>query len=163
MMVVAVLGKDSAWVGLPVDEVSSLQFLLRAVSEMTSLDGLVDSICEMASVPDSVPDADLRGWILSVASRALSGAPGDGRVRAPRVNAAGWCTFCSEHGCQSDRCVELWLNAWFEVCGECGGVEFQDWGRCESCYSGMVEMNPPAEAGRPNLSIVAGEGLPVAA
>jgi hypothetical protein len=58
-------------------------------------------------------------------------------VTAPsRLNCAGFCGWCGEHGCQSPICITGWSTSWWTVCPHCGGIG------CPICFVGVVQVDP---------------------
>lgn len=55
----------------------------------------------------------------------------------PRLNFAGYCTFCDEQGCCSPQCVTAYEAFRWAVCGVCGGKGFTDSSTCPECLWGV--------------------------
>lgn len=75
-----------------------------------------------------------------------------------RLNAAGWCMYCTQRECSSARCIQMHAASRWAVCPECDGSEYSDWEtgtRCSGCLgmSGLVELAP-----RP-IELVAGSSV----
>ena len=65
-------------------------------------------------------------------------------VTAPaRTNCAGFCDYCCHQGCQSPRCIDLYLSSWWALCDQCGGLADDGWGNgCPICVHGVIQVMP---------------------
>lgn len=58
----------------------------------------------------------------------------------PRLNFAGFCTWCDERGCVSPVCIARYESVRWAVCEACEGRGFTGSARCDECLSGVVAV-----------------------
>lgn len=72
------------------------------------------------------------------------------RLRPSRLNAAGFCVYCFERACRSQRCIEHHRQADWQLCTHCDGAGFdQAEGRLCNCHGGLEDMTFSVPVVRP--------------
>jgi hypothetical protein len=60
-------------------------------------------------------------------------------LKPPRWNFAGYCLYCTEQRCTSQRCIRLHARSEWKVCYTCGGTgETPDYRNCR-CSFGLIQ------------------------
>lgn len=73
--------------------------------------------------------------------------PASDLPRPNRLNAAGWCRYCSEWRCESARCIQTHQRTHWGLCDDCYGTQHVGAGWWCVCTDGMTEYaNPQAAA-----------------
>lgn len=65
-------------------------------------------------------------------------------VKPPRWTFAGYCLWCADRYCRSDRCINLHVASVWMVCPDCNGtMTMAEFTHCDGCFGGVIEAAKP--------------------